>query len=173
PAGLQFCFRGSRPASTPAPAAGEPATFCDDPVATNPEDGAFQFLGTPANPALTGLDVDAFVRMAAPGGTDIVSGRVNITGIPYRIDGILPSDKNGGKLDIAGKDLSGNPLGIKQIKIAAASFDLPSGTGDLNSGYQSATPGFVPLTNQSDPFPPATFSTEYTSVAANGDPSGP
>ncbi|MEO9108842.1 MAG: hypothetical protein ABI368_01335, partial [Jatrophihabitantaceae bacterium] len=171
PAGIQFCFRGSRPASTPAPAAGQPATFCDDTSATNPDDGAIQFLGTPANPALTGLDVDAFVRMAAPGGTDIVSGRVNITGIPYRVDGILPSENNGGRLDISGHKLDGTPLGIKQIKFAAASFDLPSGSGDLNSGYSSSTPGYSPLLNQSDPFPLATAATEYTSVAASGDPS--
>ncbi|MDT4942926.1 MAG: hypothetical protein QOJ34_3015, partial [Pseudonocardiales bacterium] len=173
PAGLQFCFRGSRPASTPAPASGQPNVWCDDTTDTNPEDGAFQFLGTPANPGLTGMDVDAFVRMAAPGGTDIVSGRLNITGIPYRIDGILPSQDNGGRLDIAGKDFSGNPLGIKQIKFHAASFDMQSGSGDLQSGYTSATPGFVPILNQSDPFPVTTATTQFTSVAANGDPSGP
>lgn len=169
PAGLQFCFRGSRPADTPAPAAGQPVTFCDDTTATRPQDGAFQFLGTPANPNLTGLDVDAFVRMAAPGGTDIVTGRVNITGIPYRVDGILPSEDNGGRLDIAAKNAAGDPLGIKQIKFAAATFDLKSDTSDLGSGYTSPTPGFVPITNQSQPFPPATFPTQYASVAASGD----
>ncbi len=170
PAGMQICFRGARADDAKPAASGQPDTFCDS-SATKPEDGAFQFLGTPANPGLTGLDVDAFVRMIKPGGTDIVSGRVNITGIPYRVDGILPSEHNGGKLDIAGKNADGDPLGIKQIKFAAASFDLPSGSGDLNNGYSSGTPGFVPLTNQADPFPPATFATEYASVAANGDPS--
>jgi len=172
PAGLQFCFRGARP-TNPTAAAGQPVTFCDDNTATTPQDGAFQFLGTPANPGLTGLDVDAFLRAAAPGGTDIVSGRINITGIPYRVDGILPSEHNGGKLDVQGKNHDGDPLGIKQIKFNVASFDFPSGTSsDLQSGYTSSAPGFVPLTNQSSPFPPPTPTTEYTSAVAEGDPAG-
>ncbi len=172
PAGLQFCFRGAKKDTTPAPAVGQPMTMCDDETIAAKKDGAFQFLGDPSDPTHTGIDVDAFVRAAAPGGTDIVSGRLNIDRIPYRIDGILPSEHNGGRLDVAAKDHLGAPLGIKQIRFNAASFDLPSGSGDLNSGYSSATPGFVPLTNQTAPFPPPTSSNQYVSAIAAGDPAG-
>ena len=98
PAGLSFCFRGAK---DPLKLAGAgQANYCDDPtVEAKPEDGAFQFLGSPSAPNLDGLDVDAFVRAVTGSTTNIISGRLNIDNIAYRIEGAIPSG-GGKRLDV-------------------------------------------------------------------------
>lgn len=180
PAGLSFCFRGAR-TGTPTVAAAQ-ASYCDDPgTGIRPEDGAFQFLGTAATPELNpldpnGLDVDAFVRVAT-NGTDILSGRLDIADIPYRLEGAIPAG-GGRKLDVAAKKRNGTADGINEIKFAFATFDLPPDVAttpasipvELRSGYTVIQPGYSPITTAKAPFPPKVEAGQYLSaVSAFGD----
>ncbi len=173
PAGLSFCFRGPKDPIN-APGTGQ-ENYCDDLTKEHKaDDGAFQFLGSPDADDLDGLDVDAFVRLVNGSSTNILSGRVNIDNIPYRVEGAIPAG-GGKRLDVATKDKDGNPDGIDQIRFAFATFDLPrAGTvnypDDLESGYTSLTPGYSPITTAKAPFPPVTEPGQYLSaVAAFGD----
>ena len=150
PAGLTFCFRGQNTHGSTAPATGL-GTFCDgtpgtaaaSPPNESPvtgHNGAFQFIGLP-NANLAGLDVDGFFRASTNDGANILSGRVNITDIPYRVEGIIPASGTGASsdVDVSAYTSAGQPAGIGQIKFNAADFDLLSLTGaddgESTSGY--------------------------------------
>ena len=172
---MSFCFRGQNTHIGDPPAAGQ-GTYCDgtpgtaaasppnESAVTN-HNGAFQFIGLPdAN--LAGLDVDAFFRASSNNGSNILSGRVNVTNIPYRVEGIIPASGTGASsdVDVSAYDSTGQPAGIGQIKFNAADFDLPNLTGtddgESTSGY--ASPPFVPETIDQPGVPGALFPPKIT-----------
>ncbi|MEX0875645.1 MAG: hypothetical protein WD646_00860 [Actinomycetota bacterium] len=166
PAGISVCFRGEKEKGTPAEA---DKTFCDG---ANPDfpidddEGAIQFIGTPETPENSPLDVHAFVRHATGGGADILSGIVDITDIPFIIQGTYPSGDEG-DLDIGGYALDDDENliedGINKIEAELASFDIK------DDGYGSDRP-FQQFTNETEPFPaPATSNQHASAVLKDED----
>ena len=186
PAGLTFCFRGQNTHGSDAPATGL-GTFCDGTPGTaaagppnespvTAHNGAFQFIGLPSTD-LAGLDVDGFFRASTGNGANILSGRVNITDIPYRVEGIIPASGPGASsdVDVSAYTSGGQQAGIGQIKFNAADFDLLSLTGaddgESTSGYTA--PPFVPETVDQigvpgAVFPPAVTANQHVGAALVG-----
>lgn len=154
PAGTQVCFRGAKehPALTPAPGT---ATFCDG---GNPDQGAFEVRMSPAAGPKR-LDVDAFVRMAKGGGTDVLAGRVRIDNIPNVIRGAVGD----GKIDIAGYDLDGTPDGIDRIRVHGASFDI------TDDGWTDATRPYAQRLVARQPFPAPETANQHVTLRADDD----
>lgn len=164
PAGMSLCFRGKKDATT-APAAGQ-ATYCDTGDSNIPvtnDDGALQFIGTPDTPAASPLDVDAFVRHAGGGGSDILSGRIRIDNIPFVVQGTFPTSAQAGNLDVGGFVRSGPnlvPDGIDRIEANIATFDL----NPADTGYGANSP-FEPKTNNISPFPVTATANQHLKAA--------
>jgi hypothetical protein len=181
PAGLNLCLRGADTHTSPTPVAGwdnvngtyvDPpgpgqGTFCDNGDSTipvSPDDGSFQFSGTPASGSPPGLGVDAFVRQSTGGNSNILSGRVHIDGIPDVVEGTFPSSSTKGDLDVGGfahcsttgppacgagqHDGDLVPSGIQHISVNLASFDIDP----ADAGWTGTVP-YAPLQNHNAPFP--------------------
>ncbi|HEY1827264.1 MAG TPA: hypothetical protein VGF87_04550, partial [Acidimicrobiales bacterium] len=181
PAGLNICVRGQDTHTSPTvkngwilengvyvdpPGPGQ-ASFCDNGdsnIGVTPDDGSFQFQGTPAAGASAGLGVDAFIRQSTGGNSDILSGHVHIDGIPDVVEGTIPTGSTTGDLDVGGFDpcgMSGTPAcgsgqsqgtmvpaGISHITADVASFDIdPS-----EAGWTGTIP-YAPIEDNNAPFP--------------------
>ena len=173
PAGLQFCFRGD--ANTESPAEGT-ETYCDvgdDNIPVPNTDGkdqasgAIQFEGTPDTPGASPLDVDAFVRHASGGGTQVLAGRVNIKDIPFVVEGTIPTGADDGELDVGGFRRDGTnlvPDGINRIEAQVASFDLAT----ADTGFTGELP-YEPRFNNTAPFPVAGSAKQHLKAALVDD----
>ncbi|MGI8685069.1 MAG: hypothetical protein ACR2MO_08295 [Acidimicrobiales bacterium] len=167
PAGLSLCFRGKKEATT-APGAGQ-ATYCDvgdTRIPVGDADGSFQFIGTPGTPDASPLDVDAFVRHAGGGGSDILSGRIQIDNIPFVVEGTFPTSAEAGSLDVGGFKRSGSDLvpdGIDRIEANVATFDLKP-AGPSESGYGADRP-FEPKPVNISPFPVTATANQHLKAA--------
>ena len=144
PAGVAVCFRGKKQADTPPVA----PNFCDE--TPKPNEGAFQVQGrTFATNVHDRLDVDAFVRFARGGGTDVMSATTHIDNIPLVVQGTFSDD---GKIDVGG--FAGDaktPKGIDGIGFEMANFDLHENAhgykgnnaqGVANQRWGDSYPGF-------------------------------
>lgn len=161
PAGIEVCFRGGKKTENlDKLAAPGTATFCDqnprhpddnsDPEtnAGSPETkaiqakkGAFEVRMSPVDGPKE-LDVDAFVRSAKGGGTEVLAGRVDIDNIPNVIRGSFGD----GTVDVGGFELDGTPDGIDQIAAHLASFDIN------DDGWTDSTRPYAPRFVERDPF---------------------
>lgn len=171
PAGVVVCFRGEKLAAAP------PAqlTFCD--TAPSDDEGAFQYLGRPFDDAAAErLDIDAFIRHAGAGGTDVLATTASIDNVPLVVQGTFGGD---GRLDVGGFELdeaaeggpaAGAPDGIDRITFELANFDLePAAHGYVGdpAPWGQPAPGFD--TDDGEPFSRVPLSNHFVRVRAVDD----
>ena len=148
PAGVQVCFRGAKTlVGTP-----NIQTFCDAGAANGgPTDtqGGFQFIGR-NGASLAGLGLHAFFRQATAGGTAVLAGATDITGIPPVVQGTFGGGqaKVGGFGALNGQGVGITPTGIANITAELANSDIAT------TGYGANPPWDGAVNSTLAPFDP-------------------